>query len=61
MWEHDRYQQSRRVQTGIKAGFASALEETWTEAWPWFLEEDLERFMGMAFMGTNGEAEVGTL
>jgi hypothetical protein len=27
---------------------------------PWFLEEYLERFMG-AFMGTDGEAEVGTL
>ena len=61
MWEHDRYQQSRRVQTGIKAGCTSALEEAWTRAQPWFLEEDLERFMGITFMGTNGELEVGTL
>ena len=37
------------------------MEEAWTRARPWFLEEDLERFMGMAFMGTDGEAEVGTL
>ena len=37
------------------------MEEAWTEAWPWFLEEDLERFMGTAFMGTDREAEVGTL
>ena len=42
-------------------GCASALEEEWIGAWPRFLEEDLERFMGMAFMGTDGEAEVGTL
>ena len=40
---------------------ASELEEAWTGAWPWFLEEELERFMGMAFMGTAGEAKVGTL
>jgi hypothetical protein len=59
--EHDRYQQSRRVRIGIEAGCASALEEAWTEARPWFLEEDLERFMGTAFMGTYGKAEVGTL
>ena len=61
MREHDGYQQSRRVRTGIEVGCASTLEEAWTGAQPWFLEEDLERFMGMAFMGTNGEAEVGTL
>jgi hypothetical protein len=59
--EHDGYQQSRRVRADIEAGCASALEESWTRARPWFLEEDLERIMGMAFMGTNGEAEVGTL
>ena len=40
---------------------ASALEKAWTGARPQFLEEDLEHFMGMAFMGTNGEVEVGTL
>jgi hypothetical protein len=59
--DRDGYQQSRRVRTGIEAGCASALEEAWIGARPWFLEEDLERFMGMAFMGTDGEAEVGTL
>ena len=59
--ERDGYQQSRRVRVGIEAGCASALEEAWTEDWPWFLEEDLERFMAMAFMGIDGEAEVGTL
>ena len=37
------------------------MEEAWTRARPWFLEEDLERFMGTAFMGTDGEVEVGTL
>ena len=37
------------------------MEEAWTGARPKFLKEDLERFMGMAFMGTDGEAEVGTL
>ena len=42
-------------------GCASALEEAWTGARPQFLEEDLERFMGMAFMGTNGEVEMGSL
>ena len=61
MWEHDRYQQSRRVRTAIKAGHASALEEAWTRAQPRFLKEDLERFMGMALIGTDGEVEVGTL
>ena len=59
--EHDGYQQSRRVRAGIKAGCASALEEAWTEARPRFLKEDLEHFMGTAFMGTDGEVEVGTL
>ena len=59
--EHNGYQQSRRVRTGIEAGCASALEEAWTRAWPRFLKEDLECFMGMAFMGTDGETEVGTL
>jgi hypothetical protein len=59
--EHDGYQQSRRVRVDIEAGCTSALEESWTRARPWFLEEDLERFMGMVFMGTDGEAEVGTL
>ena len=33
------------------------MEEVWTRARPWFLEEDL----GTAFMGTDGEAELGTL
>ena len=47
--------------TSIEAGCASALEEAWIGAWPWFLVEDLERFMGTTFMGTNGEAKVGTL
>ena len=42
-------------------GCASALEEAWTSDRPWFLEEDLERFMGKAYMQTDGEAEVGTL
>ena len=59
--ECDGYQQSRRVRIGNKAECANALEEAWTGARPKFLKEDLERFMGMAFMGTDGEAEVGTL
>ena len=42
-------------------GCNSALEEVWTRAHPWFLKKDLEHFMGMAFMATDGEAEVGTL
>jgi hypothetical protein len=37
------------------------LEEAWTRAQPWFLEEDPEHFMGTAFKGTDGKAEVGTL
>ena len=37
------------------------MEEAWTGAWPRFLEEDLECFMGTTFMGIDGEAEVGTL
>jgi len=61
MWERNGYQQSGRVRIGIKVGCASALEEAWTGAWPRFLEEDLECFMGTAFMGTDGEVEVGTL
>ena len=61
VWERDGYQQSRRVRTGIKAGCTSALEEAWTRAQPWFLKEHLERFTGMAFMGTDGEAELATL
>jgi hypothetical protein len=45
---------------------ASVLEEVWTEARLWFLDEGLERFMGTVFMGTtfmgtDAEAEVGTL
>ena len=36
------------------------MEEAWTSDRPWFLE-DVEHFMGTAFMGTDGEAEVGTL
>ena len=37
------------------------MEDTWTRAQPRFLEEDQERFMGTAFMGTDVVAEVGTL
>ena len=37
------------------------MEEAWTGAWPQFLEEDLERFMLMTFIGTDGEVKVGTL
>ena len=59
--EHNRYQQSRRVRAGIEVGCTSALEEAWTGTRPRFLKEDLEHFMGTAFMGTYGEAEVGTL
>jgi hypothetical protein len=36
------------------------MEEVWTRARPQFLE-DQERFIGTPFMGTDGEAEVGTL
>ena len=61
MQERNGYQQSRRVRAGIEVGCASALEEVWTRAWPRFLEEDLECFMGTAFMGTDGEVEVGNL
>ena len=61
MQECDGYQQSRRVRASFEAGCASVLEEPWTRARPWFLEEDLEHFMGTAFMGIDGEAEVGTL
>ena len=34
VWERNRYQQLRRVRTGIKVGCASTLEEVWTRAWP---------------------------
>jgi hypothetical protein len=42
------------------------LEEVWTEAQLPFLDEGLERFIGMVlmgttFMGTDAEVEVGTL
>jgi hypothetical protein len=45
---------------------ASVLEEVWTGARLWFLDEGLERFMGTVFMGTtfmgtDAEVEVGTL
>jgi hypothetical protein len=64
--ECDGYQYSTRVQTCIKMRCASVLEEVWTEARLWFLDEGLERFMGTVFMGTtfmgtDAEAEVGTL
>ena len=61
VWEHIGYQQSRRARASIETGCASALEEVWTRARPWFLEEDLERFMGTAYMGTDEEGEVETL
>ena len=59
--ERDGYQQSRRVRIGIEVRCVIALEEAWTGACPWFLEEDRERFMGMTFLGTDGEVKVGTL